>query len=161
MGKEKLPQWFNKDFFVHEKDQRSWEELEVGETYETVPFTVTKERILKYVEGTEDYNPLFCDEEKAKNYQFGGIVAPPTIIVPIIFASIPPDMWIKMPGAVNPGQKIEFGVPVRPGDTVYCEIILIDKYIKREKKYAIARTVMTNQNNETVCIVTGGLILPR
>lgn len=161
MPEEKLPEWFEKDFFVHEGEQRSWEELEVGEEYETVPFTVTRERILKYVEGTEDFNPVFHDEEAAGKSQFRGMIAPPTIIVPIVFATTPPDMWIKMPGAINPGQKLEFGVPVRPGDTITCKARLIDKYIKRGRKYAIAEGIIRNQRGETVCVWTGGLILPR
>ncbi len=82
MPEEKLPEWFERDFFLHDKQQRSWDELEVGEEYETMPFTVTAERIAKYVEGTEDYNPVFCDQEAAKDSQFGGIIAPPTIVVP-------------------------------------------------------------------------------
>jgi len=161
MPQEKLPEWFEKDFFVHESEQRSWGELEVGEEYETAPFTVTRERILMYVEGTEDFNPVFCDEEAAEESQFEGMIAPPTIIVPIVFATTPPDIWIKMPGAINPGQKLEFGVPVRPGDTITYKAKLIDKYIKRDRKYAIAEGIVTNQRGETVCVWTGGLILPR
>ena len=49
MPEEKLPEWFETDFFLHDKQQRSWDELEVGEEYETMPFTVTAERIAKYV----------------------------------------------------------------------------------------------------------------
>ena len=161
MPEEELPEWFEKDFFVHEQEQRSWDELEVGEEYESVPFLVTKERILKYVEGTEDFNPVFCDEEAAKDSHFGGLIAPPTIVVPIVFATTPPDIWIKMPGAINPGQKLEFGVPVRPGDTIRCHAKLVDKYIKRGRRYAIGKMHIKNQRNEIVCVWTGGLILPR
>ena len=161
MTEEELPEWFEKDFFVHDQEQRSWDELEVGEEYETVPFTVTRERILKYAEGTEDLNPVFCDEEAARGSQFGGMIAPPTIVVPIVFATTPPQIWIKMPGAINPGQKLEFGVPVRPGDTLRCKARMMDKYVKRGRKYAIGMMRISNQNDETVCIWTGGLILPR
>ncbi len=159
MTKEKLPERFEKDFFKHEQKQRSWNDLEVGEVYDTEPFEVTPERIRLYAEGTEDYNPFYFDEEAAKNSQFEGLVAPPTIVVPIVFASLPPDHWAKMPGAINPGQKLEFGVPVRPGDTVYCKSRLIDKILKRGKKYTMAEFLITNQNQELVCKWTGGLVL--
>jgi len=141
------------------KKQRSWDELEVGEVYDTEPFEVTLERIQFYAEGTEDYNPFYFDEEVAKNSQFGGLIAPPTIVVPIVFASLPPDHWAKMPGAINPGQKLEFGVPVRPGDTVYCQSRLIDKILKRGKRYTVAEFLITNQNRELVCKWQGGLVL--
>lgn len=159
MSNEKLPERFEKDFFKHEKSQRSWEELIVGEEYDTEPILVTAERIRMYAEGTEDYNPLFLDEMVAKESQFEGLIAPPTIVVPIVFASLPPDSWVKMPGAINPGQKLEYGVPVRPGDTIYCKAKLIDKYIKRNKKYTVANFMITNQNGELVCQWTGGLVL--
>lgn len=77
MTQEKLPERFEKDFFKHEKKQRSWNELEVGEVYSTEPFEVSLERIQLYAAGTEDYNPLYYDEEAAKNSQFGGLIAPP------------------------------------------------------------------------------------
>ena len=159
MTQEKLPERFEKDFFKHEKKQRSWNELEVGEVYSTEPFEVSLERIQLYAAGTEDYNPLYYDEEAAKNSQFGGLIAPPTIVVPIVFAALPPDHWIKIPGAINPGQKLEFGVPVRPGDTFYCNICLVDKLLKRGKKFAIAEFLITNQKQELVCKWTGGLVL--
>lgn len=159
MSNERLPEPFERNFFKHEGQQRSWEELLVGEVYDTVPFMVTEERIRLYAEGTEDFNPFYLDEEAARTSQFGGIIAPPTTVVPIVFASVPPDSWVKMPGAINPGQKLEFGVPVRPGDTIYCQTKLIDKYIKRGKKYTVAEVNMTNQKGEMVCIWTGGLVL--
>ncbi|WP_051327175.1 MaoC family dehydratase [Desulfatibacillum aliphaticivorans] len=159
MTAEKLPDRFEKDFFKHESQQRSWDDLVVGETYDAEPFEVTPERIQLYVEGTEDFNPFFTDEEAAKNSQFEGLIAPPTILTPIVFAAVSPDSWIKMPGAINPGQRWEFGVPVRPGDTIYCHIKLRDKYIKRGKKYAMSEMHITNQNDEFVCRWTGGLVL--
>ncbi len=160
-GKEVLPEWFEKDFFLHDDRQRTWDQLEVGEEYETVPFVVTRERIEKYAQGTDDLNPFYLNEDAAGKSQFKGIVAPPTIVVPIVFAATPPNSWVKMPGAVNPGQKLEFGVPVRIGDTIHCTIKLIDKIYKRDKKYTVAEMNITNQNNETVCIWTGGLVLPK
>lgn len=159
MAGEKIREDFDTNFFNYERSQRSWDELVVGETYEFEPFVVTEERIRKYAEGTEDYNPFYIDEEAAKNSQFGGLIAPPTIVVPIKFASTPPDHWIKLPGAINPGKKLELGVPVRPGDIIYCEGKLIDKYIKRGKKYTVEEVRITNQNGELVCLWTGGLVL--
>lgn len=159
MTQEKLPERYEKDFFKHEQKQRTWNELEVGEVYNTEPFEVSLEKIQLYAEGTEDYNPFYYDEEVAKNSQFGGLIAPPTFVVPIVFAALPPDHWAKMPGAINPGQKLEFGVPVRPGDTVYCSTRLLDKILKRGKKYTIAEFLITNQKQELVCKWTGGLVL--
>lgn len=159
MVEEKLPERFEKDIFVHEKKQRSWEDLVVGEIYDTVPFVVTEERIKMYIDGTEDFNPVYVDEKEAGVSQFGGLIAPPTIVVPIVFASLPTDSWVKMPGAINPGQTLELGVPVRAGDTLSCQSKLIDKFIKRNKKYAIVEFRITNQNGEFVCLWQGGLIL--
>jgi acyl dehydratase len=64
-----------------------------------------------------------------------------------------------MPGVINPGQKLEFGVPVRPGDTVYCQSKLLDKILKRGKRYTVAEFLITNQRQELVCRWTGGLVL--
>lgn len=45
MVQEKLPERFEKNFFKYEEKQRSWDDLEVGEVYNTEPFTVTLEKV--------------------------------------------------------------------------------------------------------------------
>ena len=161
MEKEKLPEWFEEDFFVHEGKRLTWDELEVGMEFESAPFVLTEERIRKYAEGTQDYHPYYLDKEVAEKSPFKGLIAPPTIVVPISFATAPPDNYIKTPGAVNWGQKIEFGVPVRPGDTIYCKFKLLDKFIRRNKKYTLGEKHITNQKGETICLWQSGLILPQ
>jgi 3-hydroxybutyryl-CoA dehydratase len=156
---EKLPKRFEKNFFLSEKKQRSWEELVVGEEYDTEPFVVTEERIKLYVEGTDDFNPMYCDKNVAERSHFKGLIAPPTFLVPVAFASLPPDNWVKMPGAINPGQELTFGVPIRPGDTLFTKMKLSDKYLKRGKRYAVADILIKNQKDEFVCSWKAALVL--
>ena len=161
MTEEKLPEWFEEDFFVHDHEQRSWDELEVGEEYETVPFTVTRERILKYAEGTEDLNPVFCDEEAAKGSQFRGMIRASHNSGANSLPNHAASDIDKDAGRHQSRSEAGIRRSGTPGDTLRCKARMTDKYIKRGRKYAIGKMRISNQNDETVCVWTGGLILPR
>lgn len=51
-----------------------FDELAIGDTFQTEPYTVTKEEIIEFA---EKYDPqhMHLDEEKAKTGPFGGLIA--------------------------------------------------------------------------------------
>jgi 3-hydroxybutyryl-CoA dehydratase len=160
MLKEKLPEWYDEGY-VRQGETPTWDDLKVGETFEIRPFLLTEERIKKFAIGTQDEHPFYMDEEAAKKSKYGGLIAPPTVVVAILYASVPPEHHIKTEGALNPKQKLEFGVPARPGDTIYGKCTITDKYIKRNKKYLEGFNLVTNQNGEMICQWTSYGLLPK
>lgn len=155
---------FENNFFRLSANFERWEDVDdEGWIDGDIVFEVELEDILAFSQGVMDDNPLFNDPEAAKKGPFGGIVAHPLFLTQIIFWSTGddgPGSWIKTPGAINPGQNIEFGVPIRPGDRIRRKARFYDKWVKRNKRYLSYQTVFHNQNDELVCRWRGPLILP-
>lgn len=154
---------FQYDFFVDESKYEKWEDIKIGqEGMAERSFEVKMEDILTYLDGTQDNNPLFRDEEFAKKTPWSGLIAPPFLIVPIAFwcTGTSSGSWIRTPGAINPGQKIEFYEPMRVGDTITIKAKAYDKYIKRGKKYVTYLSEFRNQEGQLVAKWWATLILP-
>jgi len=129
-----------------------YEELQVGQRFKPSTYTLTKETISKYAEAVEDYNPLYLDEEQARKSSFQGIIAHPTTAAIYSLNAIMTEGEMP-PGGIHAKQYFEFHAPVRPGDTLTTTATVIEKYIKRERKYVVFETVTLNQKGEKV--VTG------
>ncbi len=154
---------FKFDFFVDQTKYEKWEDIVIGtEFFTDRTFKVKKEDIESYVDCTMEENPVFKDEDFAKRSPWGGLVAPPMFITPVVFwiAESGAGSWIRTPGAINPGQKIEFYEPIREGDEIKVRSESYDKYIKRGKRYLTYYSELTNQRGELVAKWWGTLILP-
>ncbi len=148
---------FQFDFFVDQSKYEKWEDIVIGtEGFGERTFKVKREDIDSYVDCTMEENPVFKDEEGL------GLVAPPMFITPVVFwiAGTGSGSWIRTPGAINPGQKIEFYEPIREGDEIKIRSEAYDKYIKRGKRYLTYYSELINQRGELVAKWWGTLILP-
>lgn len=155
---------FETDFFKNSGYFEKWEDCDdEGWVEGNIKFEVELEDILAYSQGIMDRNPLFNDPEAAKEGPFGEIIAHPLFLTQAVFWATGvdgPGSWIKTPGAINPGQKIEFLLPVRVGDVLSHRSRFYDKFIKRGKRYLTYNTEWYNQNDDVVCRWLGTLIIP-
>ncbi|MCS7130988.1 MAG: MaoC family dehydratase [Archaeoglobaceae archaeon] len=142
------------DFFIDEKNYIKWEDVEIGmEAWSDKEFEVKEEDIESYLEATENNCSVFLKEG----------IAPPMFLTTIAFWLIGDSFigsWIKTPGAINPGQKIEFCKPIRVGDVIRVKMKAYDKFIKRGKRYLTYYNEFVNQRGEIVAKWWGTLILP-
>lgn len=104
---------------------------------------VDRSTIRRYAQAISDFNPLYLDDEFARQSKYGGIVAPPTYIFDVshdTFAEIGEDgrdlTRVTVPGmnAVRGGNEYEFYEPAKPGDVVNRRRKVIDIYEKEGKK---------------------------
>jgi len=80
------------------------------------PITITQERIGRYAEITEDWNPLHVDEAFARTTAFGGVIAHGMLSLNLaweLLREIHGD-----DGIADIELTVRFKKPVRPGDTV-------------------------------------------
>jgi len=123
---------------------------------------VEKGAIRRYADAVGDDNPLYYDEEYAKNTKYGGIISPPgffgwakkTIsssegLIGLIGAMIE----AGYAGILDGGMAYDFYLPVRVGDTLVGSPKVADIALKEGKtKMMILRfeTSYTNQNGDLV-----------
>lgn len=121
----------------------------------TKPVHVSAEHIRKFCEVTSETNPLFTDEEAAKNGPYGGIVAPPAFAVTFrngrhFFTHVPRYGH----GGFDAGKDVEFVSPIRPGDDVTLSSHVKEIYEKTGRSgtmvFVVVRSTLKNQRNEAV-----------
>ena len=95
-------------------------------------FEVTREMILDFSESTGETNPLYVDEEKAKESEYGSLIAPPTFCNIFINGISRPDIKLEF-GDIGffAGQAIESLAPIRPGDTLDTKTKLKEVLVSR------------------------------
>ena len=80
------------------------------------PITITQERIGRYAEITEDWNPLHVDEAFARTTSFGGVIAHGMLSLNLAWELL---REIHGDEGIADGElTVRFKKPVRPGDTV-------------------------------------------
>jgi acyl dehydratase len=123
---------------------------------------VEKGAIRRYADAVGDDNPLYCDDEYAKNTKYGGIISPPGFfgwakrpisssegLIGVIEAMI----GAGYAGILDGGMAYDFYLPVRVGDTLVGSPKVSDIALKEGKtKMMIVRfeTSYFNQNGDLV-----------
>jgi acyl dehydratase len=108
---------------------RSW----IGREAEPWTIQVTELDIRRFAVATDDPNPLYLNEEYARQSQYGGITAPPLFYMAPLTAPVPeaelrkdglpregrfPIPPVPLERLMDGGTEVEFFVPIRPGDTL-------------------------------------------
>jgi acyl dehydratase len=141
-----------------------WDEIQIGEESEIpTKFEVKAEDLKAFAAGVPDDNPIFYDEEYAKQCGHEGIVAHPLFVTQIRFYLLQGGhgSWLRTPGARNPGQIIEYYDPIRVGDILTLKLTSYDKWVKRGKYYMRALSRIYDQYGNLKMRYYGTLILPR
>jgi hypothetical protein len=64
------------------------------------------------------------------------------------------------PGAIRMGDENVYGVPARAGDDLTTVLTIVDKFVRRERKFLKYEMVTRNQAGELVCSVVFTAIIP-
>lgn len=155
-----MQQEFESDFWKDNARRKTWDQIVPGEPRPTIPYLLTLEAIQKYCRSVGDLNPLYFDEEFARKSRYGGLIAPPSIHIQLMFSCTPVDDWMKSPGTVNAGQSWSYNIPARPGDTIRLQARALDKFIRKDRLFVIHDNVFFNQSDEVICAGRGWTIRP-
>jgi len=153
---------------------RSW----IGR--EAPPWTIVVSQldVKRFAVATDDLNPLYLDEEKAKQSCYGGLIAPPLFYMapltePVPESALRPDGLpyegkfpippTSLPRLMDGGTEIEFFVPICVGDVLTGRSKIVDIYQKEGQSgpliFVVRETTYTNQKGEIVLIEKGAAIL--
>jgi acyl dehydratase len=96
---------------------------------ETEPVTLDVERgdIRLFAQAIGDPNPLFNDEQEARQTRFGGMIASPTFPRLLMGRQLPRPEFANPPKRLlDAGSDWEFFHPIRPGDRIKVTTRLAD-----------------------------------
>ena len=155
-----MPESFETDFWKDASQRKVWDNIIPGEPRKTIPYVLTLEAIQRYCRSVGDTHPLYFDEAYARKSPYGGLIAPPSIHILLMFACTTVDDWMRSPGTINAGQAWSYNKPARPGDTITLHARALDKFIKKDRLFAIHDNVFFNQNQDVICSGRGWTIRP-
>ena len=128
-----------------------WEEFELGKRYPTSSRTISDDDLTQFCKLVGYDVPLFVDEVKAKEGNYGGRICPSHLIMSFATA---------MTGRLFSGtilallaiERGQFLRPVRPGDTIRTEVEVVEKKetSRPERGIIVFRDHVLNQNDATV-----------
>lgn len=138
-----------------------------GKAGDIVTMEVEKGAIKKYADAVGDRNPLYWDEEYARNSRYGSIIAPPGFFGwPTTWAQavIPVSKLMEEVGdaaaqagcgrVLNGGIEFEFFCPIHAGDTLAAAQRIADISVREGKTgklvIVVYETTYTNQKGDLV-----------
>ena len=131
----------------------------VGVEAEPEVFEVEKGHVKRFAQAIGDPNPLWQDEEYARQSRYGSIIAPPTFLQDegtIKFADNLMEIINPVRGFLNGGMEVECYKPMRPGDIITTRAKLGDIYEKQGKigkmLFMVVEVSYTNQQGELAVI---------
>src|ERR1700688_2912588 len=151
---------FETDFWKHANLRKVWDDIVPGEPRQTIPYALTRDAIELYCKAVGEDHPIYFDEAYAKTTRYGGLIAPPSIHILLMFSCTPANDWMRSPGTVNAGQSWSYNIPARPGDVITLQARALDKFIKRERLFVVHDNVFFNQHGEVICSGRGQTIRP-
>jgi len=137
------------------------EDFEVGLTYESVPYTVSKEEIIDFAKQW-DPQPFHIDEEAAKQSIYGGLIAATAHMFALSCKLS--DQLERKPAAIAGLGLDEFRIhrPLRAGDTIrfVAECMSVRRsHTKPHLGIVQVFSKIINQNEEIVFTVRGGMMV--
>ena len=139
-------------------------------------YPVEHDPIRRHCHMVEDNNPLFIDPKYAATTEFDANLCPPSGWLALYFASLGP--WpaafeplfpmVPTPGKriVNMIQEVEWSTRIKVGDQLSVVRRVADVYQKAitidpEAVWIVAEAIISNQHDETVCVVRNTLLTHR
>ena len=89
---------FETDFWKDANLRKVWDDIVPGEPRKTIPYTLTREAIELYCKSVGEDHPIYFDEAYARTTRYGGLIAPPSIHILLMFSCTPADDWMRSPG---------------------------------------------------------------
>jgi acyl dehydratase len=132
------------------------DDLAVGMTFSAGPELLSQEAIIAFAREF-DPQPFHTDPEAAKQTIFKGLAASGWHTIAITMRMLVNGGMPFAGGSIGFGAELSWPKPVRPGDSlsVKCEVIdITPSRSKPNQAIATLRTTTTNQNDETVLVLT-------
>lgn len=135
---------------------RYFEDLAIGEVYETDSYTVTKEEITTFAEKF-DPQPFHLDEEAARESMFGGLVASGLHTLCLSAYLVVSEFILGDDGLASMGglgmDELRWHEPVYPGDSLSVQVEVVEKRpseSRSDRGYVDFRRIVSNGDDETV-----------
>lgn len=141
--------------------QKPYNEFSIGDVFKTYGRTITDADLLMFTCFAGLKLPIFIDEDFSKKHtNYGGRIAPGFMTASIAAGMMEDILGPYTLAALGLGDFV-FTRPVRPGDTIHCDVEVINKKDTSDGKRGIlsSRTRVKNQRDEVALEFTGTFLM--
>ena len=130
---------------------RYFDDFVVGERIPTYRRTITEGEIAHFCSFVGYHVPLFIDEEYAKTTRYGGRIAPSSLIMSVS-TGMTESLFRNNIVALIAVERGRFYVPLRAGDTIRTDVIVVDKKNSKQDDRGIVtfHDEVINQRDEKI-----------
>jgi acyl dehydratase len=138
-----------------------FEDLVDGRTYWGTECVADKEEMLEYARKNDPW-PFHADEEAAKKYGFGGIIASGGYTITLAYRSLtglynaPETTWAFLGGLAWPNFK--FHLPLRPGDRLRARMTIQSKRKSSKPGRGVVTALMEMLNQDGTAVLSHEVI---
>lgn len=142
---------------MSEKPELVYADLQLGKEFEPFYFPVDPKTVDRFLEAIEEGgNPIYHTEE----WGYDRPVAPHSLAA--IYARSSYLKNYTMPGGgILAKQEFQFFRPVFIGDQLVCRAKVVDRFLKRDRRYVVIEINTTNQDEQQVSLVRIEAIWPK
>ena len=134
---------------------KTYSQLNIGDRA-SVEKTISETDVYLFAGITGDLNPAHVNEEAMRKSKFGGRIAHGMLSAGFISAVL--GMHLPGPGTIYLSQSLQFRGPVRIGDTLKAEVVVVEKL---EKGRIRLQTICSIQNGTVVLEGEAQVLAPR
>ena len=131
----------------------------IGVESEPATHLVEAGAILKFAQAIGDPNPVFNDENAARESRYGGLIAPPTFLRSMGPGPMKAQVRSPYPANLDGGSEWEYFEPVRSGDCITVTVKVVDISERQGRLgnmvFTVRETRYVNQSGKTVATQRG------
>ena len=148
---------------MSKKQELVFDNFTLGQEIPVFTRTVTSEDIDEFCETWGEDNPVYLNDAAARKLGFAGRVAPPMMVRNYAhLQNVLTGLNGVIPAhSIHAEGKYVFAKPVSPGDTISTTGTVINKYVKKGRKYVSFRFTSVDQNGELVVVNEHTSVWPR
>ncbi|HYW92220.1 MAG TPA: MaoC family dehydratase [Gammaproteobacteria bacterium] len=132
--------------------RESFSSIQVGQSIQGQPFSVSRESIQRFADGSLDYNPLHFDDEYMKNEfgktRFGGVIMHGMQNFALITRTLTD--WLLPQGGYHRRLETRWRKPVYPGDVITTHATVSDKFETEKSRWVTFDIEVKNQKGQAV-----------
>ncbi|MFC2016240.1 MaoC family dehydratase [Chloroflexota bacterium] len=132
---------------VFKRGEKDFYKAEIGDEFEPLEMTITKEMAMRNCWSIDDYNPWYMEDSP-----WGGRIVSP--MQPVIGQN--PSVWgyyAPARAALHTQQEFEFINPLKIGKKITVSGKLVDKYVKRGRTYIVSEHLVTDEDGNKICVM--------
>lgn len=137
-----------------------YEDLLLDKEFPVLEYPITRELVDKFIDTTNDDNPLYKDEELCKKQGLLSTLAPTGLAG--IFGRLSYLQHHRMPpGGILAKQEMQFLGPFYVGDMLRIRARVTERFTKKERDFVTIESVAERAEGEAVAVVRVTAIWPK